>query len=283
MFFASLLNLSRHLVRPKAIYRQGLRQSFILLYNNNHWHSSYRSLSILVAGTTATLATTTATSKTALGRFQFQSYPRYYSVQDLTSSLNHDSEDSDCPLCRKYSQGPCGTLFQTWRQCTKHHEETYLKDCAQQFEKLQSCLEQHQDYYCDDDDDDDDNHDDDDIMDEKQQAWQELIDETLNDLNPQPFPTKPILQFQNHHKVATACFVQYTNLVFCFVQDNNNNNKTLLAAGSKQDLQQEKEYALLHFPLLSETTSITVSAVYEQPADDRVILYQHEHSIPAEY
>ena len=67
-----------------------------------------------------------------------------------------DDGDEDCPVCRKYSRGPCGPLFRRWRACADAHpgrdaggsgEEAHLSACADLAGPLADCLSEHAEFY----------------------------------------------------------------------------------------------------------------------------------------
>ena len=71
-------------------------------------------------------------------------------IDDDKNSVDkeNDSDSEECPMCREYLAGPCGTQFQSWLDCTNRHNKNnnndYVVQCKDYFEELQRCLEQHQ-------------------------------------------------------------------------------------------------------------------------------------------
>ncbi len=74
---------------------------------------------------------------------------------------------SECAICKKYSQGPCGELFIRWLDCIdnndKNDNDNDESPCDQFIPPLDECLKANSDYYDNinmyDDDDDDNNND----------------------------------------------------------------------------------------------------------------------------
>jgi GCK domain len=65
-------------------------------------------------------------------------------------------EEKDCPICAKYSKGPCGKQFRQWLECTDDLEsavqgtnrlEEQRKKCDEIFRLLYICWEQHERFY----------------------------------------------------------------------------------------------------------------------------------------
>lgn len=71
------------------------------------------------------------------------------SESDLLDLSESKKDRGDCPLCKKYSQGPCGEFFQKWIQCidsldsgSKNNEK-----CDSLLVPLDNCLKKHKDFY----------------------------------------------------------------------------------------------------------------------------------------
>lgn len=66
---------------------------------------------------------------------------------DTNSSTScKDDLMNECPLCRLYGSGPCGTLFWKWHFCTNEYVDDYVRQCAAEFAEFEACLEKHDDY-----------------------------------------------------------------------------------------------------------------------------------------
>jgi hypothetical protein len=72
-------------------------------------------------------------------------------IDATTTTINDNT--LDCPICRKFSRGPCGTLFQTWYDCTEANPQNEVDACADAFAQFQQCLDQNEAYYSSDDSD----------------------------------------------------------------------------------------------------------------------------------
>ena len=66
---------------------------------------------------------------------------------DIYGKISTKEEKNDCPLCKKYSRGPCGPLFQKWIDCIDGKEENNQSDCDYLLAPLDQCLKSHQAYY----------------------------------------------------------------------------------------------------------------------------------------
>jgi hypothetical protein len=186
------------------------------------------------------------------------------------------SYSDDCPLCAKYSIGPCGTLFRHWLACTDaataaatatasasmstkggdENRDAHVALCAQDFDRFQACLEEHPDYYdtihLDDEAVVDVNPEDIDIdsaananttpaSNSIHQAWETMIQEELSLAAHEPFPDnlQPIVRIRPKTRTATASYISGDNFVLAFCRNDNEDSSdahTLLAAGGKQDL-----------------------------------------------
>jgi hypothetical protein len=219
------------------------------------------------------------------------------------------SYSDDCPLCAKYSAGPCGTLFRQWLACTDAAAATDkggdgVALCAQDFDRLQACLEEHSDYY-------DKIHADEQVLggyqedgrDDSgatstssiQQAWETMIQEELSCAVTESFPEtlRPIVRIRPKTGQATASFAVSSsskgvdNFVLAFVRNDNSkdanadgndaNAYILLAAGAKEDLYIDDDAdnrIVLAFRVPTESAAVLVSAVYEQQ-DDSVAVYEY--------
>jgi hypothetical protein len=229
------------------------------------------------------------------------------------------SYSANCPLCAKYSAGPCGTLFRQWLACTDNAAATtndkdrggdvdHVALCAQDFDRLQACLEKHSDYYDkirvgvddspgagtknDDNDDDDSTR-----ASGVQQAWEAMIQEELAGAATESFPEalRPMVRIRPKSGQATASFAVSSssskgvvNFVLAFVRTTSKDNEadgngddgdayTLLAAGAKEDLYIDADAddrIVLAFRVPTASAAIIVSAVYEQQ-DDSVAVYEY--------
>jgi hypothetical protein len=229
---------------------------------------------------------------------------------DLPSSYS-----DDCPLCAKYSAGPCGTLFRQWLACTDNavvantsdngsgnDDHDHVALCAQDFGRLQACLEEHSDYYdkirADVDDAGATSTSTSTSPSSVQQAWENMIQEELAGAATKSFPhsLRPNVRIRPKTGQATASFVVSSsssngvdNFVLAFVRTMSKGNDsdegndadayTLLAAGAKEDLfidadADADDRIVLAFRVPADSAAVIVSAVYEQQ-DDSVAVYEY--------
>lgn len=224
------------------------------------------------------------------------------------------SYSDDCPLCAKYSAGPCGTLFRQWLACTDTAAATnkgssdddddneHVTLCAKGFDRLQACLEEHSDYYDkihvggDQEEGMDDSGAAGKTTDSVQQAWETMIQEELAGAATDSFPEalRPNVRIRPKTGQATASFVVSSsskgvdNFVLAFVRDvrkvdddadgNGVDAYTLLAAGAKEDLYIDADAddprIVLALRVPADSAAVIVSAVYEQQ-DDSVVVYEY--------
>jgi hypothetical protein len=242
----------------------------------------------------STTTTTTATGTSTAGKLQ-----DLISYQKNSSPLSLEEktlENENCPYCQKYSQGPCGKLFQKWLKCTDQHPgkdpsnpqvDWHLTACATFAQELARCLNQHESFYqtpfqpqqnenpatlqeLDDDEEEQALH----------QAWQRLVEDELEAIPRQSFPSscKPIMEFRSNDRLAVA-MVNMVNdqqqpLLLVYIQDVSTTTHHLLSAGSCADLFVYKERGVLKCHLPESTTHIQVSALYESSAKHATASHQ---------
>jgi hypothetical protein len=247
---------------------------------------------------------------------------------DASTGDNKDDNDlptsysDDCPLCAKYSAGPCGTLFRRWLACTDNaaaakkantndsgggSDDDHVALCAQDFDRLQACLEEHSDYYdkirvggeSQEGTEDDAGAT---STSSVQEAWETMIREELVGAATESFPgaSRPIVRIRPKTGQATASFAVSSssskgvdNFVLAFVRTINKDNDTatdskddedtdadaytLLAAGAREDLYVDgdgDDRIVLAFRVPADSATVIVSAVYEQQ-DDSVAVYEY--------
>jgi hypothetical protein len=179
--------------------------------------------------------------------------------------------------------------------------------CAQDFDRLQACLEEHSDYYDKirvggDSPEEGTNDDDSGATSTRtttrsvQQAWETMIQEELAGTAIKSFPDalRPNVRIRPKTGQATASFVVSSssskgadNFVLAFVrtiskdndadEGNDADTYTLLAAGAKEDLYIDADAddrIVLAFRVPANSAAVIVSAVYEQQ-DDSVAVYEY--------
>jgi len=216
---------------------------------------------------------------------------------DERSDIGKNNRE-DCPICERYSQGPCGSIFKTWLQCTDDHpgqdpktgKDLHLDHCAKYASSLASCLEKNESFYenlkfeqmaQETAKVDPKEHE------ELQQAWERLIQEDLQDIPRVDFskhdPGKPIMEIRPLDRTGVIMVpinrIDKSNksqgtdstLLLVFVQDSTTHQ--LLSAGSLEDVfrytpsaenEREKgELGVLQFIIPETTTEIVASVLYE--------------------
>ena len=199
-----------------------------------------------------------------------------------------EEDEEDCPLCKKYSQGPCGTIFKKWLSCTDQYknmthpttgEELHLTNCSHIAEKLAHCLEKHVEYYQAIDDKNNQEH---------IQAWSQFITDFKTDYHPNNNNQTIMIDLSRREKLTkqqalifhvdidmqlrleTQTGISVLNedndddsanyhLLCMFVQDEND---TILGASSADEIYEHHD--TLRFQLHKDTTRhITTVALYE--------------------
>lgn len=112
-----------------------------------------------------------------------RTFNREFSTSDI--DLNNRQ---DCPICEKYSRGPCGDIFQHWLKCTDENsgknslgKDLHLEKCQQYAAPLAKCLQDHENFYEDNtsiyrqDENENENNKE---NSEKEKAWKSIIEQT---------------------------------------------------------------------------------------------------------
>jgi GCK domain len=215
-------------------------------------------------------------------------------------SIGHDSlsgvhlkDRENCPVCEKYSRGPCGKLFQTWLQCTDNHpgkdsitqEDLHLSKCATFAKALAECLDRNEAYY----ESPISEQLQDESSEELQLAWEQLIDEDLTPIPRKEFPKshRPKLEFRPKDRLAVIFVdlqnIQTQSLLLAFVQDVD--SQVLLSAGSLDDLfvfpRDGKDTGVLQCTIPETTNQIVVSCMYEgEGQDQNSVIYTYTAKVP---
>ena len=215
------------------------------------------------------------------------------------NNINNNEKKDDCPICRKYSKGPCGKLFTEWMACTDANpgkdettgEELHLTKCSALAEKLAECLGEHAKEYSGpleyDDDGANGNGGDDqssatipikDLAD----AWLELIADlesssSTNSREPFPAEFSPELEVRPSSGWGVGAFAPTDDrdepLILAYLKDQTG---TVLAAGSGEDLNESRGF--LRFQIQENTETVTACAIYGGQEDDPI--YERSARIP---
>lgn len=206
-----------------------------------------------------------------------------------TLPLIPKDDKNDCPLCKKYSQGPCGELFQKWLACAEQYksmmdsntnEELHLSKCRHLALPMAECLDKHQEYY-DSLDVYSDEYEERVLL----QEWTKVVkqvEETHSSDTVLEFPPSltPELQIRPSTNTGMAAFVynhddddNSRTLTLAYVKDAGSGE--LLAAGSLEDLWEwQDKYGVLRLNIPPKTTAITAYALYDD------VLYSTMKQVP---
>lgn len=190
------------------------------------------------------------------------------------------SNKEDCPLCKKYSQGPCGELFQKWLTCTdqhRHEGDGKIDRCAHFATPLAQCLKQNEELYDNMrvyDDEPEGLHD----------QWVSVVQQIESSNKPQPFPTglRPTLEYRPQLGTGIAgFFFDYKPnhpIIMAYVKDTKTGE--LLAAGSMTDLFEYNGRGILKLIIPTSIEAVTVSALYDGGDDNDDLWLTHQVLVP---
>lgn len=196
-----------------------------------------------------------------------------------TSAVPNILEDrEDCPMCKKFSKGPCGNIFKQWLACTDKYpgkdasgEPLHLNKCSYYAETLAKCLDSNTDYYTKEDDNTQDTS--------TKNDWQEFVKDMEDGIesgeyNMQPFPrqeSNPSIQVSSKTGTGVCFFNSKMNgktIIAAYVLDDNGDVK---AAGSKEDMNVQGQYMLQL--KASNMKSATIRAIYDARDEDTIEIY----------
>jgi hypothetical protein len=222
------------------------------------------------------------------------------SSQDVLAAADAivNKKKDDCPICRKYSKGPCGRLFTDWMACADANsgkdratgEDLHLTQCSELAEKLAKCLGEHAEEYSGPLNYDGDDVDDKEVGDRSgdisikdlADAWYELIgdlESPSSTISKKPFPSDiaPELEVRPSSGWGVGAFAPTDGrgepLVLAYLRDQSG---VVLAAGSGEDLGESG--GLLRFHLHKNTDSVSAYAIYGGEEGDPI--YKRTVRIP---
>ena len=233
----------------------------------------------------------------------------YDKTMSSSAVMGGEEEDrSNCPMCKKFSRGPCGMIFQRWLACTDCHtgkvdystgEPLHLSKCADYAVELAECLEENTDYYSKDEYEEE--------IDVGQQlkdsselkdAWTVFVTEMEDCIlsgkyTVQPFTATldPKIKIRVNTKTGAAFFVlssenendeqqqQQPILVAAYILDNKSN---VIAAGSQEVMYMDDELGcVLQFKISDGMKSVTARAIYDTNAsDDGILIFSRTMLVP---
>lgn len=239
-----------------------------------------------------------------------------YSTTTSTAVVEVEEDKSNnCPMCKKFSRGPCGNIFQRWLVCTDCHtgkvnsstgEPLHLSKCADFAVELAECLEENTDYYTKDENEEE-------IVDDGQQllqdsselknAWTVFVTDMEDSIRSgkytvRPFPAAldPKIKIRANTTTGAAFFMSLENendeqqqpqqqqplLVAAYILDDNSN---VIAAGSQEDMYMDDDLGcVLQFKTSIGMKSVTARAIYDDTTanddDDGILIYSRTMLVP---
>ena len=200
------------------------------------------------------------------------------SISSTTSSVPNIEDREDCPMCKKFSKGPCGSIFKQWLSCTDKYpgkdangEPLHLNKCSDYAETLAICLDSNTDYYTKEDD----NSNEQDKTTEND--WQEFVKDMEQGIESREYSIQTFQRKENNPSIQVSsktgtgvCFfdseVNGKTIIAAYVLDGNENVK---AAGSKEDMNVQGQY-MLQFKVNSMKAA-TIRAIYDSTGDEDTI------------
>ena len=197
---------------------------------------------------------------------------------------NIDIDDSDnCPMCKKFSKGPCGDVFKRWLACTDewtgkyalNGEPLHLDKCSTFAESLAKCLDENTEYYTKEDTTTTDKHD---I--ELTDAWIKFVNAMESGIVSGKyavisFPKEevyPKIQISLATRVAAVFFNNQEKIIAAYILDDNGQ---VIAAGSKEDINIEGLGCVLQFKVNDGLRSVKCRVIYDigNNEDEEVEIY----------
>ncbi len=186
----------------------------------------------------------------------------------------------DCPLCKKYSQGPCGPLFKKWIQCLDQQKDDESK-CDALVPPLEKCLKQNKEFYDKISvyDDAEDKH--------SMEDWIEFISqmEKSDTTSFRTFSTEkePEMQVRLENQMGAAMFHKKIGnkiLLMAYIKDQDGN---IIGAGSSEDLYPFQGQLVLRFGVEDRSRDATAYGLYgsEEDDDNEVIIFTKTERIPS--
>jgi hypothetical protein len=194
-------------------------------------------------------------------------------------SLELKSKNDDCPLCRKYRQGPCGGDFVAYFACRdKYPMDKEPEQCEELAKAWGNCLEKYAAEYESIDpyteDSENENHQD------LRKLWDEYIMDMESSLVATQFPSPPQVQVRLSNLTGMVSFeysVLGKDILLGYVRDEQ--TQELIGAGSSEDLWEYQGYGILRLSFLPSCKSVCVYALYTDEHDNHV-LYKHRFLLP---
>jgi hypothetical protein len=187
----------------------------------------------------------------------------------------------DCPICRKYSKGPCGKLFHNWLTCTDEFdgqvdaitgEDMHLSKCSHLATPLAECLETKQAHYQASSSMDNNTNE---IL---AKTWKGIVQdlEQERDKKTKPFPSRrmmPRMEINPSGSAGLAVFAPIfqkdasRGLIFAYVKDNNGKVVAAATASDMEDQQDLFDGFALSYDIDRGVESVTAFVVYDGHSD----------------
>ena len=182
------------------------------------------------------------------------------------SSHNRARRRSDCPICDKYGNGPCGSFFWKWLDCTeKYPDDCATERCKEEFSLFKQCADKHLA--------------DDSMFADKDEGtavvWERFVDEELSSTPHLEFPDmlKPrVIHTKDSGEISFVDNDGSRSLLAGIVQ-RNDNKKDVISAAASPDMMDRQNFKILSFTKPSNVDGIRVFAVYEND-DEKVEVFK---------
>lgn len=205
----------------------------------------------------------------------------------------------DCPMCKKFSKGPCGRLFTEWLACTDANpgnddrgEPLHLTRCSDFAEKLAECLEENVEYYSKNDNDDmPEGNDSAASEDALKDEWKEFVREMEDAIKsgkylllPFPHNLQPKMEVRLSTHTGAAFFVPDNDgqpILAAYILDDTSSN--VIAAASREDMYLNTHLGcVIQFKIVEGMKSATCRAVYDSPEEEDVVVYTRSVMVPVD-
>ncbi len=214
-------------------------------------------------------------------------------------NIDSNRDREDCPMCKKFSRGPCGGHFTVWLDCTdanpgkdKNGEPLHLTKCSDFSLILAECLEDNVGFYSKNDDVDDDINED--YTDPAarggamKDAWKEFVREIEDAVESRkysllPFPVniQPKMEVRPPTLTGAAFFVPENDgqpILAAYILDDSLN---VIAAASREDMYMNYNIGcVIQFKIVEGMKSATCRAIYDTAGEDDVVVYTRSMMVP---
>jgi len=201
--------------------------------------------------------------------------------KEMNEAVNANIKDRHCPICAKYSKGPCGDIFRDWLQCTDENpgknestqKDIHIEKCFHLAKPLAECLSKYEEFYAKiplEYDEIDKDADQEKGAENVREAWDNIVHEiesaSKTQKNSRKFPNymAPEMEVRFEANVGLALFYKKSlqckdgkELLLAYLKDQNGK---LLGAGTLEDIQNGR--GSLRFGIDETTETVTLCALY---------------------